>query len=79
MIDTTKEEIKRKLAASPITIIAVVIYVPWTKGMQTQDSDLDMLIISMEVKEKSDNVIKVVKKFIQRWFKWDLKKKIREG
>src|SRR3972149_9289205 len=52
MIDTTREEIKNKLAASPIKIIAVVIYGSWAKGMQTEDSDLDILIISDEINPK---------------------------
>ena len=52
MIDTTREEIKNKLAASPIKIIAAVIYGSWAKGMQTEDSDLDILIISDEINPK---------------------------
>src|SRR3989337_3997686 len=52
MIDPTKEEIKNKLAAAPIKIIAVVIYGSWAKGVQTEDSDLDILIISNEINPK---------------------------
>jgi len=52
MIDSTKEEITKKLAASPIAIIAAAIYGSWAKGGQTEDSDLDILMITDEINPK---------------------------
>ncbi len=52
MIDNTKEEITKKLATSPIAIISVAIYGSWAKRGQTEDSDLDILMISDEINPK---------------------------
>lgn len=52
MINAIKEEITKRLAKSPITIIAAAIYGSWAKGTQTQDSDLDILMISDEINPK---------------------------
>ena len=52
MIDNSREKIKKRLASSPIKIIAAIIYGSWAKGVQTEDSDLDMLIISNEINPK---------------------------
>ena len=52
MIDSTKEDIAKKLTDTQITIIAAAIYGSWAKGMQTEDSDLDILIISDEINPK---------------------------
>jgi len=52
MIDRIKEDIAKKLANADITIIAVAVYGSWIKRGQTQDSDLDILIISNEINPK---------------------------
>lgn len=52
MIDISREEIKKRIESSPIKIIAAVIYGSWAMGMQTEDSDLDILIISDNISPK---------------------------
>lgn len=52
MINSVKEDITKKLSTSPIPIISAAIYGSWVKGMQTQDSDLDILLISDEINAK---------------------------
>lgn len=52
MIGTVKEEITKRLATAPITIIEAAIYGSWAKGTQTQNSDLDILIISDGINPK---------------------------
>lgn len=52
MINSVKEDITKKLSTSPIPIISAAIYGSWIKGMQTQDSDLDILLISDEINVK---------------------------
>ncbi|MBI5401997.1 MAG: HEPN domain-containing protein [Ignavibacteriae bacterium] len=46
------EKITKRLATPPSTIITAAIYGSWAKGTQTQDSDLDVLMISDEINPK---------------------------
>lgn len=52
MIATIKENIINKLMTSPIPTIAAVIYGSWARGMQTKDSDIDILVISYAINPK---------------------------
>lgn len=52
MIATIKENITKKLIASPIPMIAAVIYGSWARGMQAEGSDIDILVISNTINPK---------------------------
>lgn len=52
MLTVIKENITKKLAGSPVPVIAAVIYGSWAKGMQAEDSDIDILIVSDAINPK---------------------------
>lgn len=52
MLAVIKDNIAKKLATSPVPVIAAVIYGSWARGQQTEDSDVDMLIISNAINPK---------------------------
>lgn len=52
MANNINTEIKNKLEAASFAIRAAAVYGSWAKGMQTPDSDLDILIISDEINPK---------------------------
>lgn len=52
MIEEIKNQITTMLSSLPITIISAVIYGSWTRREQTNDSDIDILLISNEINPK---------------------------
>ena len=49
LIEAIKKNISNNLATSPIPIMGVVIYGSWARGMQTEHSDVDILVVSNAV------------------------------
>lgn len=47
-----KEHIMERLKLSPVNIISAAIYGSWAKGLQTEDSDIDLLLISNAISKK---------------------------
>ena len=44
-----KEIITERLKTSPIKIISAAMYGSWARGIQTEDSDIDVLLVSDEI------------------------------
>jgi len=52
MIEEITKQIISKISFLPITVISAVIYGSWARGDQTEDSDIDILLISNEINPK---------------------------
>lgn len=67
MIATIKENIAEKLMVSPVPTIAAAIYGSWATGVQTKESDIDILVISNEInprKHKRGKEIACIKELL---------------
>ena len=63
MESAIKETLIESLKLSPIKIRAAAIYGSWARGVQTKDSDVDILIISNEVNPKRQKRGKEISQF----------------